>query len=42
VCTPNPASFFVEGGGERHVHIQLPDNAAVTRTFTVLTTATDP
>jgi hypothetical protein len=41
-CSPNPSSFFVEGGGERLVQIQINRQATASRTFTVTTEAKDP
>ena len=42
LCPRNPPTFFIEGGGERQVHIQIPDNSTASRTFTVITSASDP
>ena len=42
VCPPNPPTFFLEGGGERQVTIQVPWQSTVNRTFTVVTSAEDP
>jgi hypothetical protein len=41
-CPQNPPSFFLEGGGEREVSIQVPWQATNARTFTVVTSAEEP
>ena len=41
-CPANPATFFLEGGGERRVTIQVPWQSTISRTFTVATSAEDP
>jgi hypothetical protein len=41
-CPPNPSTFFVEGGGEREVELQMDLQSTTSRTFTVMTQAEDP
>ena len=41
-CPQNPAAFFLEGGGERQVRIQIPAQSTVGRTFTLNTWAEEP
>ena len=41
-CPPNPSTFFVEGGGERGVELQMDAQSTISRTFTVVTRAEDP
>ncbi len=41
-CPPNPSTFFVEGGGERAVELQMDLQSTTSRTFTVMTQAEDP
>lgn len=38
----NPSTFFVEGGGERAVELQMDEKSMTSRTFTVTTQAEDP
>ena len=41
-CPTNPPMFFVEGGGERLVQLQIHRQSTTSRTFTVTTQAEDP
>ena len=41
-CPSNPATFFVDGGRERGVELQMDPQSTTSRTFTVVTQAEDP
>ena len=41
-CPLNPSTFFVDGGGERGVELQMDAQSTISRTFTVVTRAEDP